>query len=321
MKCLPGCSLCAYEINVKEASLYTWTSYDSISVESPFVITEDNLWKVVYSIEASQELDFCAIRFIVVMRHLVGKRTVELGFSDNLFKYSSAKALIAKELNWLFVSPQEKEFLAELLSSDPWPGTQLDPSQLGEPSAPSASQVVADLARMLPDLLKQVLCPACYAYDLSATLQRQVQHLNDAHQWTREAIADWLETLDVDLSFPTEAPSPRPDVESSMPTLEQQTFYSVMSKFSQGLEIDEYKYATWLKNTMASQTYKALVVKFKSMTFSSALMQFGPWLADPELLGEYLPGTEQNSGTVALPKNGAPAYGAFLYNPTQNKEH
>jgi len=28
-----------------------------------------------------------------------------------------------------------------------------------------------------------------------------VVHLNDTHKWTREAIADWLETLDCDLSF------------------------------------------------------------------------------------------------------------------------
>lgn len=26
-------------------------------------------------------------------------------------------------------------------------------------------------------------------------------HLNDFHEWTREAIADWVETLDVDLTF------------------------------------------------------------------------------------------------------------------------
>lgn len=28
-----------------------------------------------------------------------------------------------------------------------------------------------------------------------------VIHLNDDHDWTRERIADWLETLDIDMTF------------------------------------------------------------------------------------------------------------------------
>lgn len=34
-------------------------------------------------------------------------------------------------------------------------------------------------------------------------LQATIIHLNDAHRWTREEIADWLETLDHDLTFKT----------------------------------------------------------------------------------------------------------------------
>lgn len=34
-------------------------------------------------------------------------------------------------------------------------------------------------------------------------LQATIIHLNDAHHWTREQIADWLETLDHDLTFKT----------------------------------------------------------------------------------------------------------------------
>lgn len=33
------------------------------------------------------------------------------------------------------------------------------------------------------------------------TLKSLVIHLNDGEQWTREAIADWLESLDVDLEL------------------------------------------------------------------------------------------------------------------------
>lgn len=34
-------------------------------------------------------------------------------------------------------------------------------------------------------------------------IQDIIMHLNDRHRWTREEIADWLETLDVDLRFKT----------------------------------------------------------------------------------------------------------------------
>jgi len=38
----------------------------------------------------------------------------------------------------------------------------------------------------------------------TASISVIIQHLNDTHRWSREAIADWLDTLDADLTFPTE---------------------------------------------------------------------------------------------------------------------
>jgi hypothetical protein len=57
------------------------------------------------------------------------------------------------------------------------------------------------LGAILPGLSDRVACPApsCGLVD---TVTARVIHLNDVHKWTREAIADWLETLDADLSFP-----------------------------------------------------------------------------------------------------------------------
>lgn len=40
-------------------------------------------------------------------------------------------------------------------------------------------------------------CPACWG---SGTTLSLILHLNDWHRWSRDAIADWLETLDVDLT-------------------------------------------------------------------------------------------------------------------------
>ena len=39
---------------------------------------------------------------------------------------------------------------------------------------------------------------------LEWTLRDAIMNLNDLHRWTREEIADWIETLDVDTTFRTE---------------------------------------------------------------------------------------------------------------------
>lgn len=58
------------------------------------------------------------------------------------------------------------------------------------------------LAGVLPGLSTRVTCPACTSVALRPTVRDAVIHLNDSHRWTREAIADWLDTLDADLAFP-----------------------------------------------------------------------------------------------------------------------
>ena len=80
------------------------------------------------------------------------------------------------------------------------------PSNTMPTEAVNGQTVVRDLTKFIPGLKAREECPVpgCYAVDSVLNL---VQHLNDhSHQWSREKIADWLETLDVDLSFPAEAP-------------------------------------------------------------------------------------------------------------------
>lgn len=98
---------------------------------------------------------------------------------------------------------------------------------------PSGNKVMSDLNWLLPGLNTRVKCPHCkdqvqrvnLAHPISdgpvewhdhtwrvhpkQTVSEIVIHLNDQCGWTREQVADWLDTLDVDLTFPTELP-PRP---------------------------------------------------------------------------------------------------------------
>lgn len=68
----------------------------------------------------------------------------------------------------------------------------------------------ASLSHMLPGITERVSHPAlkvedhypgCTIVGNVHTIRQLVMHLNDDHKWTREEIADWLDTLDVDLAF------------------------------------------------------------------------------------------------------------------------
>ena len=65
--------------------------------------------------------------------------------------------------------------------------------------------VVTGLISVIPALATfETTCPVagCDAYKHPRLLTRLIPHLNDnKHRWSREQIADWLDTLDVDLDF------------------------------------------------------------------------------------------------------------------------
>jgi hypothetical protein len=60
------------------------------------------------------------------------------------------------------------------------------------------------LLELLPGLKDEVTCPVCKDTEdeFEEMLWDIIQHLNDIHKWTRESIADWLDTLDADITFP-----------------------------------------------------------------------------------------------------------------------
>lgn len=55
-----------------------------------------------------------------------------------------------------------------------------------------------ELCRIVPNLRgPTVQCPGCCEQSSLAFI---IPHINDEHKWTRERIADWLDTLDIDLT-------------------------------------------------------------------------------------------------------------------------
>lgn len=60
----------------------------------------------------------------------------------------------------------------------------------------------------LPGMSASVECPVCPTLTPIGEISQYIDdletiviHLNDSHLWSREAIADWLDTLDIDLEF------------------------------------------------------------------------------------------------------------------------
>lgn len=66
------------------------------------------------------------------------------------------------------------------------------------------------------DTYENHLCPATYCEEYAGTLLAICWHLNDAHKWTREAIADWLETEEEKLGFVTLTENEREQPEYSL---------------------------------------------------------------------------------------------------------
>jgi hypothetical protein len=72
------------------------------------------------------------------------------------------------------------------------------------PFIPSSASVgtaliAAEIAKAVPAVNTLVTCPVCNLKS-RVTISELIIHLNDLHGWSREKIADWLETLDVDLT-------------------------------------------------------------------------------------------------------------------------
>lgn len=72
----------------------------------------------------------------------------------------------------------------------------------------SSKETTASLSKQLPGVDAIVICPACTVQDSplwEKKLWYVIQHLNDQHEWSRESIADWLDTLpdEIDITFKT----------------------------------------------------------------------------------------------------------------------
>lgn len=68
---------------------------------------------------------------------------------------------------------------------------------------PTSDRAIDELEALYPQLLTvDVPCPACG--DGDRILLSIIVHLNDDHRWTRERIADWVETLETPVEVGSE---------------------------------------------------------------------------------------------------------------------
>jgi hypothetical protein len=115
------------------------------------------------------------------------------------------KAMVKSEFMALFSKEFDKAIESVVIDKpkSTWDYVPPQPSY----DASWGSGVDGDLAELCPALLRhRVVCPVadCLYYEYAKypnRLTSVIQHLNDGHKYTREEIADWLETLDVDIQL------------------------------------------------------------------------------------------------------------------------
>jgi hypothetical protein len=73
---------------------------------------------------------------------------------------------------------------------------------VNEKGIPMIYQMGDQLGTVFPGIHQKLNCPDCGAY---TQLYYILVDLNDDHGWTREQIADWLETLDIDITLVAES--------------------------------------------------------------------------------------------------------------------
>lgn len=69
-----------------------------------------------------------------------------------------------------------------------------------KPNSSPAPDILSTLSKAIPDMSATVKCPK-ESCGMTDSLSGVIIHLNDNEGWTRESIADWLESLDLDLQF------------------------------------------------------------------------------------------------------------------------
>lgn len=106
--------------------------------------------------------------------------------------FEDAQALVSMELISSYVTASDQMY-ASLLYGNGASVSSISASGYGE------SSVVNELAKLCPAIkTTNTTCPDCKQ---GGTIANLIPHINDHHKWSREKIADWLETLDVDLTL------------------------------------------------------------------------------------------------------------------------
>ncbi len=107
-----------------------------------------------------------------------------------------------------FDCEKKASYLPLITAAPPFLPSDLLPSAQGTVPTLAAAYAVLDTLTDLFPALKTTKrsCPApfspkCPSPPAKLALDRLVIHLNDDHKWSRERIADWLETLPVDLTI------------------------------------------------------------------------------------------------------------------------
>lgn len=96
--------------------------------------------------------------------------------------------------------------------------------------------VTSNLKRYIPNIDSRIKCPECIKY---GTVINTIIHLNDGHKKSRKDIADWLESLDLDLQFKKPEPKKMEGARPNKVIFDEEIDFNYLNK-ANNKPIDDY---------------------------------------------------------------------------------
>lgn len=231
MNCSCGCHDPLYYSSSSYSTLSGWTCSSCCAPTKSDGLTEENVGWLVQQITVIQKPEFNSVRYDV---QLLDGEILSVGLSQEMLPPAGTenvvlRRMLAGELKKRWAKGMPAWAAERLAQGDPYANMLVGynnsgytvqqssgaswsvPANFGE--SVDGQRVTKDLQTLLPGLKVAVTCPVTgggMSCPAEWPVMKMVIHLNDEHRWSRVQVADWLDTLDIDLSFPLEAPPPLP---------------------------------------------------------------------------------------------------------------
>lgn len=144
------------------------------------------------------------------------RQNIKWATSENLIHVDYKIEVEYYQLVYTFSAPNAKPYLVIEGGDEHQLLIQYLQEQIKSESAYDMKHLGRDLSVLVPGLeqelpIEVLHCPVCGSTNVGSKVKNRIVHLNDVHKWSFEQIADYLETLPIDLRVREDVVIKRPD--------------------------------------------------------------------------------------------------------------